>query len=301
MVADPAMTPPVIDYSYSYPGADAIAAAGYIGAMRYLGGDDRCIQGWERGELLDAGVGIGLIWELAADRVLDGWSAGRSDADSANWWADSLGAPEHTPIYYCTDFAASDAQIAGPILDYYAGAASVGGRLVRCYGGAPVIETVRAALGTGPGWQAAAASWSDYRLSPDASMLQEVDQVFGNTADHNTVLVPSEHIDFLWGHDMPLTDDDLAKISRIIDERLASYYTGQRALQVPGETAIYELVHAGGDLYRRHIPEPGEMALRRYGDHLAEADWTGDARQITDPDLIDAFRRIPVLPDADRS
>ena len=50
-------------------------------------------------------------------------------------------------------------------------------------------------------------------------------------------------------------------------------------------------------LVRRYIDsQSAEMRLRRYADHLAEADWTGNpARVINDPELADYFRTIPVV------
>lgn len=291
------MADQMADYSWSYPGAGALADYPFTAAMRYLGGDGRCLFADERDELLGAGLGIGLIWETAADRTLDGYQAGCSDAHEANDWADNLGAPPSTPIFYATDFGASDAQIYGPILDYHIGAHDQGLRPVRVYGGAPVIEAVRTAIGSGPGWQAAAASWSDYRLSPDAALLQEVAQAMGGAVDVNTVLCDAAGVDWLWGGsaDMPLSTEDLNKIAEIVDERIAKLYTGQRALVVDGENDFFELVFDGdGQLVRRYIASGDEMALRRFGDHLAEADWTGDARRITDQKMIEAFRAIPI-------
>jgi len=174
-----------VDYSYTYVGADQIAAGGYIGAERYLGYDGRCLTAGERDELLAQGLGIGLIWETAADRSLDGYWAGWNDAEAANAYADGLGAPV-VSIWYATDFHASQAQIEGPIHEYYTGVRDSGGRQPRVYGGAPVIDhCVTHIAGYGPGWQAAAASWSNYQLSPNACLLQEVQQIWGGAADTN--------------------------------------------------------------------------------------------------------------------
>jgi hypothetical protein len=212
------VTTSILDYSYARPPVSNIAAVS-IGAMRYLGGDSRCITAYERDQLLGAGLGIGLIWELEADRVLDGHAAGFDDAQEANWWANSITAPGGTPIYYATDFGANDAQIAGPIEDYYRGALEAGGRPVRVYGGAPVIDHMHTYLGMSHGWQAAAASWSDYRLSPHASMLQEVEQLWGGQADTNIVLCPDTGIDWLWGWSGgdEMTDEDWARMTGLLN------------------------------------------------------------------------------------
>lgn len=263
-----------VDYSWSYVGAEMIADDGFVGAERYLGDDGRCIQPWERDELLAAGVGIGLIWELAADRTLDGYNAGYSDAQSANGYADRLGAPFEVPIRYATDFHASQSQIDGPILEYHRGVLDAGGRPPGIYGGAPVIDMGYHRLGIRYGWQAAAASWSNYELSPNAVLLQEVAQIYGGACDVNTVLCPADAIDWLWGRtpvrkdwfDMATEADLEAVINRVLDQRASANLLWQ------DEHGQYELVVRGdGTRARRRIASPAEADLLRVGDTIANS------------------------------
>lgn len=295
-----------VDYSWSHPpgGCGSITAAGYIGAERYLGNDGRCLTAGERDELLAAGAGIGLIWESAADRsATAGYWGGYDDGQAANRYSDNLAAPGHIPIRYATDFHAAQWQIDGPCTDYYSGVRDAGGRPPRVYGGAPVIDRMCAALGYGPGWQAAAASWSNYELSPNACLLQEVEQIWNGCADTNIVLCDDAEIDWLWGRSegdwfAMATEEDLRRVvTDVCNDILARMYTGQRAVAAAGDGRVFELVRdaISGDLVRRYIPRPAQIKLLRYVDGLAEADWTGDARQITDAEMIAEFNQLPIV------
>lgn len=291
-----------VDYSYTYVGAATIAGGGYVGAERYLGYDGRCLTAGERDELLAHGVGIGLIWETAADRSLDGYWAGWNDAEQANAYADGLGAPI-VSIWYATDFHASQAQIEGPIHEYYAGVRDCGGRQPRVYGGAPVIDhCVTHIAGYGPGWQAAAASWSNYQLSPHACLLQEVEQIWGGAADTNVVLCPDNEIDWLWGRsggdwfDMATEEDLRRVVEDVVNDVLGRMYTGSRAITIPDDPGVYELAFdAAGRRVRRLIPSWDEINALRYVDAVAEADWTGSTRPVTDPAQVAAIRALPVV------
>lgn len=293
-----------VDYSYSYVGAETIARDGYIGAERYLGHDGRCLTVWERDELLGEGLGIGLIFESSADRSLTGgYWGGYDDATWANRCADEVGAAWVT-IRYATDFHALPDQIAGPIQSYYEGVHDAGGRPPTVYGGAPVIDRMCQHLGFGKGWQAAAASWSNYVLSPNAVLLQEVEQVWNNAADTNIVLCADNEIDWLWGRssegdwfDMA-TEDDLRRVVREeFNTMAASLYTGQRACVGGSDARKMEVIRqpGTGELVRRVLPAD-QIKLLRYIDGLAEADWTGDARAITDPEMVATWDRLPVVP-----
>lgn len=288
-----------VDYSYSYPGAGTIAGAGYIGAERYLGTDGRCLTGWERDELLSAGLGIGLIWETAADRSLDGYWAGWNDATAANDYAGDLDAPVIS-IWYATDFGASQSQIDGPIYDYYRGVADYGGRPPRVYGGAPVIDMASQRLGYGPGWQAAAASWSNYELSPNACLLQEVAQIWGGAADTNIVLCPDENIDWLWGRSegdwfTMATEEDLRRVvTEVVNSVLTTMYTGPRLLRLPPDPRVFELVYVDGNRYRRHVATQDEADALQWVDAVAGA--PGDPpRDLADPELAGAIEALPWL------
>jgi hypothetical protein len=288
-----------VDYSYTYVGASTIAGAGYIGAERYLGNDGRCLTAGERDELLASGVGIGLIWETAADRSLDGYRAGLNDAAAANDYADGLDAPVIS-IWYATDFHAQPDQIEGPISEYYRGAFEFGGRPVRVYGGAPVIDYMAWYLGLGSGWQAAAASWSNYGLSPNACLLQEVEQIWNGAADTNVVLCPDDEIDWLWGRSggdwfAMATEADLRRVcDDSINAALTKFYTGSRLLRLPPDNRVFELVWRDGVRYRRHVTTNEEGRALQWVDAVAGG--AGEpARDITDPTHAAAIGAIPWL------
>lgn len=301
------MTTEILDYSYSRPQPfpQSIVDFPAIGVMRYLGNDSRCITNAERDQLQDYGLGIGLIWETSANRVLSGAVGGRQDAELSNNYANSLGAPGSTPIYYATDYHAQGNEITGPICDYYRAARDYGGREVRSYGGAPVLDHLHDHLGLRGGWQPAAASWSDYRMSPNAVMHQQVAFVLNNTCDTNFVLCGDDEIDWLWGYEggFPVTEDELRKIvnqetTNAINAAMQAMYTGPRALNIPDDPCVYELTWVDGKRVRRHITTPSEVSLLQYVDQVAGK--PGDVpRTIKDPGQIEAFKNYPVISDDD--
>lgn len=292
-----------MDYSYARPTMQSIVAYGAIGAMRYLGNDSRCIFAAERDDLLAHGLGIGLIWETSANRVLSGAPGGRQDAELANSYANTLGAPGSTPIYYATDYHALEPDISGAICDYYRAASDYGGREVRSYGGAPVLDHLANHLGLRGGWQPAAASWSDYRMSPNAVMHQQVAYVLNNSSDTNFVLCGDDEIDWLWGYEggIPVNEDELRRIvnqecTNAINAAMGAMYTGPRALNIPDDPAVYELTWQDGQRVRRHITTPAEVSLLQYVDAVSGK--PGDhPRTIKDPGQIEAFKCYPVISD----
>lgn len=294
------MTTQIVDYSYSQPSPSAIVAGGYIGAMRYLGNDSRCLTAPERDALLDHGLGIGLVWETSASRTLHGADAGREDAGAANRYADALGAPG-LPIYYACDCDVNDAQTCGPVLDYYRAATRIGyGRPVRVYGEAGVIDLAATELGLRKGWQAAGMAWSNYRHAEYAAMLQLVGYVLADTSDANRVLVADDEIDWLWGGDMPLSPQEWDQLRQLVRDECANainaaasmLYTGSRPVTTEGDPAVYELGWDGqGRRVRRHIPWPQEISMLQYVDQLAE----GPVRLITEPSQVEAFNALPVV------
>jgi hypothetical protein len=113
------------------------------------------------------------------------------------------------------------------------------------------------------------------------------------------VVCPTDRIDWLWnGDDVALNQDDLNRIGQVVDQSinkaLAMTYTGSRALMVPDDPGIYQLVYRSGELCRRHIPTPSQIGMLQFVDGLAGA--RGDPpRMITDPVEIDEFLALPVI------
>lgn len=237
--------PACIDYSYGRPSMSSIKNAGYMGVMRYLGSDGRCITKTERDQLLGAGLGIGLIWETTARRPCDGYNAGVADARSANAEADKLGAPGDTRIYYAVDFQPTTAELTGPITDYFRGVISVGGRAVRAYGCASVMQHLCGVVKLfADSWQCAAWSYPgtapgtpiydggyNLVLSPYAHMLQNIGYVLGDTSDHNSLITAD--MGWMWGiegsGDDEMTDADWNRMTSLLNTmivgKLASHST----------------------------------------------------------------------------
>lgn len=100
------------------------------------------------------------------------------------------------------------------------------------------------------------------------------------------------------GDDVPLSQDDLNAITKVVDasinKALSSSYTGARALQVQGESEVYQLVYRSGELCRRHIPRPAQISMLQYVDGIAGE--RGQApRVLTDPGDIAEFRQLPCV------
>lgn len=228
----------VVDYSWGRVGgsnathAAAVAAAGYVGAMRYLCYPDpgKQLTKPELDALHAAGIAVGVVWETTANRSGQGRAAGQADAVEANRQADALGFPADRPIFYAVDFDTS----ADVVRPYFAGAADVAGRPVGVYGSYRVVE------GLGLDWSWQCAAWSGNgegsggsiqgrRLSRRARLFQRVGYVLGDTCDVNDVLAPD------WGGwhpDQPTTGDwfDMATeedLRRIVTEVVREELTNQ--------------------------------------------------------------------------
>jgi murein DD-endopeptidase MepM/ murein hydrolase activator NlpD len=158
------------------------------------------------------------------------------------------------------------------------------------------------------------AAGAPYRRVSAGELIAFCDSSGGSTGDHVHVayrpagsysyadpydlLAESQHR--FAGGDMPLSPEDLGQIrdvmTDVVNDALALMYTGQRAVTDPEDTRIFEVVHDGeGRLVRRYIGHPDQIRLLRYIDGLAEADWTGGARPITDPGMLREFRALPVV------
>lgn len=280
--------PCVLDWSYARPGGQACIDYGALGAMRYLGHDGRCINGAERDDLLGHGIGIGLIWETTAGRPLDGYQAGVDDVGSANRYADELGAPGDTRIYYAVDFQPEPWELDGPVSDYFHGIMSAGGRTPRAYGCASVMQRLCGDLGLFPdSWQCAAWSYPgtapgtpihdggyDLVLSPYAHMLQNIGFVLNDSADHNSLI--TTNVGWMWGiegDDDVMTDDDfnriIASVGALLDNRIQQFGS-VNLLWKDGDDYLFEVLTDGdGQRVRRRL-EPGELLALRGGNTIAE-------------------------------
>lgn len=245
----------VVDYSFARPDAGVIAAAGYVGAVRYLRGRGKAITRAEQDALHAAGLAVGYVEESTASRAGEGFNAGRLDAVAANQAADALGVPSMIPIRYAVDFQTTWSKVA----DYFAGARSAGGRPVSVYGCYDVIE---GAAAEGYGWLWQCAAWSGTgngsggsiqgrRLSQHAVLFQRVGYVLNDTSDVNDVLAAE------WGGwhpDTSVEDDMTPEQAAQLDAIAAAVADTQAKVTdvqgwVKGNLAsgIAQLVAASGD------------------------------------------------------
>lgn len=175
------MTRTGVDYSWSRPAPDAIAASGASFVARYHSNDLRTMGGstpkiltrTEAVALSFAGLDIVSVWEgVAADRdPMKGYAQGRIDGEQALRQAASCGAPPGVVIYYAVDWQASDTQLP-TIGDYFEGVADAHGgpETVGVYGSFAVVEYLMSMGRTGYGWQTYA--WSGGRWHPSAQLRQ---------------------------------------------------------------------------------------------------------------------------------
>ena len=158
----------LVDFSWARPGGAAIKAAGFDGVLRYvpLPGDGG--KGLTSGEIADYrenGLAIGLVFESAAQRPLDGHGAGVEDAQQCERAVGDLGFPATLPIYFAVDWDAQEDQL-DDIDDYLRGAASVlGPARIGVYGSFRVVEHCREAGTAAWYWQSLAWSGGKDRKS----------------------------------------------------------------------------------------------------------------------------------------
>ncbi|TWP51827.1 DUF1906 domain-containing protein [Lentzea tibetensis] len=95
----------VLDYSAGFPGAAAIAADGYGGAVRYIGfpNNRKCTTAEELADFTEHELGMALVYEHTAGDWRAGFDGGQAAARIARDHADAIGFPEDRPIYFAVD------------------------------------------------------------------------------------------------------------------------------------------------------------------------------------------------------
>ncbi|WP_052373131.1 glycoside hydrolase domain-containing protein [Amycolatopsis taiwanensis] len=170
----------VLDYSDGFPGAGAIAAAGHIGAVRYIGfpGRRKCTTAAELADFSRHGIGMALVYEDFNGDWLNGYAGGQSSAQRARNHANAVGFPASRPIYMAVDRDVVTAAQFDVMAAYLAGAGSVLGRgLTGVYGEHDVCAR---AAGDGVAswfWQCRAWSGTPVRLFPGRHLYQGVGTV----------------------------------------------------------------------------------------------------------------------------
>jgi hypothetical protein len=211
-----------VDYSAGVPSVASLKAAGVRFVARYLspGARRKNLTRAEADQVRAGGIDVVTVYEDTVGDARGGRPAGRANATFAAQALDRLGAPPGAPCYFAVDYDAQGAALALAV-DYVRGAADVlGVGRTGVYGG---IRVVRACLDAGAcryAWQAAA--WSGGAWEPRAHVQQHLGQVTigGVTCDRDF----ATQADYgQWNSeeaDVPLTDDDLARITAVVDARL---------------------------------------------------------------------------------
>lgn len=185
----------LLDYSAGKPGAGNIKAAGFAGAIRYVG-----LPGYtkntDRAEFLDFqlhGLEMGFVFEWHADDWRGGYDAGMRYYRQARDHVDALGGDPESTIYM-----AVDQDVVTPVefqaaVNYIAGAIDAADGVetrVGTYGEHDVVRVVRARFPNTKSWQCRAWSGTPARLYPGRHLYQHVGLtvVGGIQCDFNDVL-----------------------------------------------------------------------------------------------------------------
>lgn len=165
------MSPQAVDFSFARPNPADLAAAGYLGALRYLAPlpNAKVITGDEIASLHANDLAVGFVWESGASRSGQGQDAGTADATTANVQADSLGVPDTVTLYFAVDFDADPITID----PYFRGVKGASKRPVGVYGSFRVVEHLLDAGLVVKAWQTAA--WSHGQHSARAVLFQRAD------------------------------------------------------------------------------------------------------------------------------
>lgn len=172
--------------------------AGIEAIGRYLGdpGSWKTMSPSEAKNILEAGLAIFSIWETnPTRRAYFSAQQGSHDAVAATRYAQAIGQPQGTPIYFTVDYDASVVDM-GPIITYFhAVKAALNGYSVGAYGSYRVIEELRQTGAADYFYQTYA--WSAGELSEYAHLYQfQNDQtVAGIRVDFDNV-IKSEGV---WG------------------------------------------------------------------------------------------------------
>jgi hypothetical protein len=165
----------VLDYSDGFPGAKAIKAAGFGGAVRYIGFPDRrkCTTAVELDDFTAHELGMALVYEDHADDWRSGYSAGAAAARRARTHANAIGFPQNRPIYFAVDRDVVTEDEFRAAMAYLRGAASVlGAEWVGVYGEHDVCARAAAEGAARWFWQCRAWSGTPVRMFAGRHLYQ---------------------------------------------------------------------------------------------------------------------------------
>lgn len=177
---------------------------GYEYAIRYCVPDNpKSITKTEADALLSAGLGIGLCWETYATRANSGAAGGLTDGKLAKEYAQSIGAPDTTVIYFAVDY---DAREFDKIASYMIAAeCAVRPYRLGVYGSYYVVEEMhRRGIGAAY-WQCVA--WSKGQWSEFADVQQ---REWGVRAVVDIDINYADNMDTMWsGKGMTITGNSI--------------------------------------------------------------------------------------------
>lgn len=223
------MTAQVLDYSAGRPGAAAIKAAGYQGAMRYIGqpGATKNTTPLELQDFDAHGLGMGLVFEQRAGNWRGAFARGQIDGSKARQHATSIGFPKDRPIYMAVDQDVVTGAEFGLMLDYLRGANGPlgGSHLTGVYGEHDVCLRAQQAGVARWFWQCRAWSGSPAKLFGGRHLYQNARQVVvgGFQCDLNDVLQADwgqHNVTSIEEADMPLSEDDLNQVRGVFRDEL---------------------------------------------------------------------------------
>lgn len=168
-----------IDFAWARPDPAAVWGAGYRFVMGYLSaGGSKDLTAASIAAYRAAGLQVGLVWETTANRALSDAAGGAADGAAAEAEANAVGYPADCVIFAAVDFAATVAQIDGPIRNYMLAFSAATRRPVGVYGSYDVVSRI-CTPGQAPvayAWQTMA--WSGGRLWQPGHLFQRLSHTY---------------------------------------------------------------------------------------------------------------------------
>lgn len=171
-----------------------LSGAGYSFVARYYSHNAwKTVKALEAQAIGNAGIDLVAVWQDANDSP--GYftrERGERDGTAAFAYARQIGQPEGSTIYFAVDYDASDADVKGRLVDYFAGvrasfvAAGNGNATydIGVYGSGAVCAGLLAQKLASRSWLALASGWRGYGTFKDWNLKQSDEtSIFGLTAD----------------------------------------------------------------------------------------------------------------------
>lgn len=182
-----------VDFSWDRPDVHCLASKGYRFVCRYLSYDTtgKNLTAIEAGAIHSAGLDLVLNWEYDPEDALNGHDKGGRVSRDANIYADHVGAPGNSVIYFGVDFNAQPSQFA-TIGGYFRAINDViGPARVGVYGGIKIVDYLyRNGLAR---WFWQTYAWSGTAVHPQAHIYQYSNGhvICGGRLDLNRAMKPA--------------------------------------------------------------------------------------------------------------